>query len=717
MKSENRHNKIIELKSITKKYGTDEESIVLKDLSVGFDKGLTTAILGTSGSGKTTLLNLIGGIDSEFQGEFFFGDEAIHDFDKYRREHVSFIFQELNLISHLSLVKNITIGLTNDVEHKEEKARELLKQVGLVDHADKMPHQLSGGERQRVAIARALARDTDVLLCDEPTGSLDEETKVEIMDLIIDVFSDKTVIIITHDEELASKYSDVIYKLGNQTMIEVYRREGVAPLHQKDGHQKDGHQKEIRLRSFRFRFERNLLARKLSILNASFLLIIIASIFIFGTGIVEGVEQEIDNYIYDKYKVDKIDIRTKGLTRNGIKGNIEDFNELYDSSIHAVMLSDFIGITYTDKVFGSLVMLNSLQPAVRNTIGQDITYGRYPEKSNEILFSRGSARRRIFEYHSFEEDSEEELNRLYDWMMDLSDEALFNELSSIEISYKNVSMYSGSQFYAPEYTIVGIIDDHNYYQEYNFPEDPGQKSNMIFGIQMNSYNLNTKLTHEYDNFSKDIFVNDNIYILEEEFSVYLDQMYFSNTGKKFTHFSLFTDGENLDQRNLVFSNFLLFKSLFKGQDHITKERELYYKEVYGYKIAILGGCAILSVFALLSIYNGIKMNVIKNRKNIGIYKAIGYSSKNIKAMFFLEGIFIALFVALSTMLLWYIINIVMNEHVVRALDPNRILIMKRVIHLDIYSLLAVIATVVLIIIASINKELRKVNIINLLRHE
>lgn len=169
---------IIELKHISKSYvAQNHKEEVFKDLSFQFKRGIKTAILGSSGCGKTTLLNLIGGVDDDFEGELLFDGKVINDFDQYRRENISFIFQDLNLIEHHNLVKNITISLTNDVKNKEKKALELLEKVGLLEHADKKPRQLSGGEKQRVAIARALARDTDLLLCDEPTGALDGETK------------------------------------------------------------------------------------------------------------------------------------------------------------------------------------------------------------------------------------------------------------------------------------------------------------------------------------------------------------------------------------------------------------------------------------------------------------------------------------------------------------------------------------------------------------
>lgn len=155
--------------------------------------------------------------------------------------------------------------------------------------------------------------------------------------------------------------------------------------------------------------------------------------------------------------------------------------------------------------------------------------------------------------------------------------------------------------------------------------------------------------------------------------------------------------------------------MFRGRDSIIFERETYYKEVYGYKVAILAASGIIALFAILSIYNGIKVNIDRNKVNIGIYRSLGYTTKNIQYMFAVEGLIIALYVTISTLVLWFVLNIIMNEKIVDALDPNRILELKQVVHLDIYSLIGVFAVIIVIILTSIGRELKKVNIINLIR--
>jgi len=690
---------IIELRHVTKKYMTGQHvEQVLDDLTFDFKEGVKTSILGQSGCGKTTLLNLIGGIDSDFEGQFLFKGTPINDFDQYRREHVSFIFQDLNLISHHTLVKNIEVGLTNDVEEKEKIALDLLNRVGLSQHADKKPHQLSGGERQRVAIARALARDTDILLCDEPTGSLDKKTRTEIMDLIVEVFKDKTLIFITHDEELANKYSDLVLKIENKkVIIDHYNNaiENKSPLK---------HEKKSLAKNFKRRFEYNLLSKKLSIFNATYVLIIISAIFIFGMGVVLGVEEEIDNVLYDSYKVDSIPIGVYRMTIDGFSKNILDYNDMFEEDIRGFMTGVYSTITFSDEEVENEKYLMMIQPEIKDNIVSDIVYGRFPEELNEILYSKGSAIKTLFDYYSIN-TKEEEIPNLYNRITGLSDEALFNELNSINISYKNYCIYNPEKFYDKDLEIVGLVDDGQYYPYIEEPEP--------FMTNIKRYNVNYT-THLVQNEEMTLVTN-TIYMLEDEFLDYAKEVYIGQNSLKLSSFYVFIDKEDLDLRNTIFDNYLLFKPLFNGRDDIIEERESYYKEVHGYKVAIIGGCIIIAIFAIVSLYNGLKTNIVRHRKNIGIYKSLGYTTRNIKHMFFVEGLIIAGFVLVSTLIVWAGINLMLNEHLVDALDPNRILEMTRIINLDIYTLIGIVLAVIAVIISSIARELRKTNIINLLR--
>ena len=219
---------MLELKNITKIYNTGGVEIhALDGVSLTFREKEFAAILGTSGSGKTTGLNIIGGLDRYDSGDLIINGKSTKDFkdrdwDAYRNNSIGFVFQSYNLIGHLSITANVEMGMTLSgvsAAEKHKKALEVLEKVGLSDHLHKKPNQLSGGQMQRVAIARALANDPDILLCDEPTGALDSETGIQIMELIKEVAGDKLVIMVTHDPELANKYADRIIRFRDGKVI------------------------------------------------------------------------------------------------------------------------------------------------------------------------------------------------------------------------------------------------------------------------------------------------------------------------------------------------------------------------------------------------------------------------------------------------------------------------------------------------------------------
>ncbi len=220
---------MLELKNITKDYVVGENKVhALRGVSISFRENEFVSILGHSGCGKTTLLNIIGGLDRYTQG-----DLVIHgistkkyrdrDWDTYRNHSVGFIFQTYNLIPHQNVLENVELALTlSGVSKKErrKRAREVLERVGLGDQLTKKPNQLSGGQMQRVAIARALVNNPSILLADEPTGALDTETSVQIMELLKEVAKDRLVIMVTHNPELARDYSTRIVRLLDGEIID-----------------------------------------------------------------------------------------------------------------------------------------------------------------------------------------------------------------------------------------------------------------------------------------------------------------------------------------------------------------------------------------------------------------------------------------------------------------------------------------------------------------
>lgn len=213
---------MLEIRNIVKDYETGSETVhALKGVSIAFRESELVSILGQSGCGKTTLLNIIGGLDQYTSGDLIINGQSTKQYksaewDIYRNHSVGFIFQSYNLIPHQSVLSNVELALTLSGVSKAERrrrAKEALEKVGLGNQLNKRPNQMSGGQMQRVAIARALVNDPDILLADEPTGALDSETSIQIMELVKEIAKDRLVIMVTHNPELAEKYSTRIVKL------------------------------------------------------------------------------------------------------------------------------------------------------------------------------------------------------------------------------------------------------------------------------------------------------------------------------------------------------------------------------------------------------------------------------------------------------------------------------------------------------------------------
>lgn len=213
---------MLQLKNIRKTYVTGGiTQQALKGIDLNFRENEFVSILGQSGSGKTTLLNIIGGLDQYTDGDLIINGISTKqykssDWDAYRNKSIGFIFQSYNLIPHQTVLANVELALTlAGISKKERKQRaiEVLEKVGLKDHIHKKPNQMSGGQMQRVAIARALINNPDILLADEPTGALDSETSIQVMELLKEIAKDKLVIMVTHNPELAEQYSTRIIRL------------------------------------------------------------------------------------------------------------------------------------------------------------------------------------------------------------------------------------------------------------------------------------------------------------------------------------------------------------------------------------------------------------------------------------------------------------------------------------------------------------------------
>ena len=217
------------LKNIVKDYVTGDTTVrALNDVNINFRENEFVSILGPSGCGKTTLLNIIGGLDKYTSGDLVINGKSTKSFtdenwDTYRNHSIGFVFQSYNLIPHQSVLANVELALTlSGVSKKERRERAIaaLEKVGLKEQIYKRPNQMSGGQMQRVAIARALINNPDILLADEPTGALDSETSVQVMELLREIAKDKLIIMVTHNPELATEYSSRIIRCMDGKVID-----------------------------------------------------------------------------------------------------------------------------------------------------------------------------------------------------------------------------------------------------------------------------------------------------------------------------------------------------------------------------------------------------------------------------------------------------------------------------------------------------------------
>ena len=356
------------LKNIVKDYVAGDTTVrALKGININFRESEFVAILGPSGCGKTTMLNLIGGLDRYTSGDLVINGKSTKDFtdgdwDTYRNHSIGFVFQSYNLIPHQTVLANVELALTlSGVSKKERKERAIkaLEQVGLGEQIYKKPSQMSGGQMQRVAIARALINNPDILLADEPTGALDTETSVQIMDILREIAKDKLIIMVTHNPDLAHEYANRIISCldGNIT-------DDTNPFEPTEEDKKQETQKRLEEEkkgkkpsmSFGTAFGlslRNLVTKK----GRTILTAFAGSIGIIGISLVLALSTGIENYI-DKMQNDlllamPVSVEKEAIDMNNVMGALmdigstiletdHDLDNIYVNSTFTEMINTFI---------------------------------------------------------------------------------------------------------------------------------------------------------------------------------------------------------------------------------------------------------------------------------------------------------------------------------------------------------------------------------------
>ena len=292
----------LKLKDIKKTYRNGEVVSALKGVSLDFRQSEFVAILGPSGCGKTTLLNIIGGLDRYDSGDLVIGGTSTtqfrdQDWDSYRNRSIGFVFQSYNLISHQSVLQNVEIALTlSGVSASERKRRatQALTEVGLADQVRKKPNQLSGGQMQRVAIARALVNNPDIILADEPTGALDSQASIQLMEILRQIAKTRLVIMVTHNSALAEKYSNRIIRLLDGEI----QSDSNPPAEDREATARPSEQKRFKMTSMSLATATGLSFRNLLTKRGRTVLTSIAgSIGIIGVGLVLALSSGLSGYM------------------------------------------------------------------------------------------------------------------------------------------------------------------------------------------------------------------------------------------------------------------------------------------------------------------------------------------------------------------------------------------------------------------------------------
>ena len=341
---------MLSLRKIVKNYVTGDEVVhALKGVDIDFRKSEFVSILGPSGCGKTTLLNIVGGLDKYTDGDLVINGKSTKDFndrdwDTYRNHTVGFVFQSYNLIPHQTVLENVELALTlSGVSKKErkERAAKVLEQVGLKDQIKKKPNQLSGGQMQRVAIARALVNDPDIILADEPTGALDTETSVQIMNILKNISNDKLIIMVTHSPELAETYSNRIIKLVDGEVKDdsnPYTDDGTEKYELYD----DSMKTSMSFTTALSLSLKNLFTKKARTILTSFA----GSIGIIGIATILSMSSGFENYIA---KVEEDTLSTYPVT-------ITETNMDYSSALSSMMISEPVENSEENTIYVNNVM-------------------------------------------------------------------------------------------------------------------------------------------------------------------------------------------------------------------------------------------------------------------------------------------------------------------------------------------------------------------------
>lgn len=490
---------MLELNRIVKNYKVgDTEIHALKGVSVKFRENEFVSVLGQSGCGKTTLLNIIGGLDQYTSGDLIINGKSTKqykdkDWDTYRNHSIGFVFQSYNLIPHQTVLSNVELALTLSGVSKAERrkrATEALEKVGLGDQLNKKPNQMSGGQMQRVAIARALVNEPDILLADEPTGALDSETSLQIMELLKEIAKDKLIIMVTHNPELAEKYSTRIIRLLDGEIIDDTLPYDGTEETKKESAEKPTVVKKKASMSFWTALSlsmNNLMTKK----GRTFMTAFAGSIGIIGIALILSLSSGAQDYI-DRVQEEtlssypltiegtSIDMTTMMTTMMSMaQGNGEDFDEgkIYPQNVMTTMMEAMFAEISSNDLESFKVFLESGESDIQNLVS-DIKYSY----GTPLTVYKADASDGVYRvnptsvYDSMGLSHMSEMNKMYESSMSMGMFSMWRELISKEEilnsqyevlaghmpeNYNEVILVVNKYNQVTDYTLysLGILDD------------------------------------------------------------------------------------------------------------------------------------------------------------------------------------------------------------------------------------------------------------------
>ncbi|MDR1781650.1 MAG: ATP-binding cassette domain-containing protein [Bacilli bacterium] len=457
---------ILELKGISKEFkiGKKEYFYALKDINLAFDKGEFISILGPSGCGKSTLLNIIAGLDTASCGDLIIDNQSTKkykdkDWDFYRKNNVGIIFQQFNLIEHFSALENVELSMTLvgiKKKQRRQRALDLLARVGIdKEHAMHTPSELSGGQKQRVAIARALANDPDVILADEPTGALDSQTGLMIMELLKEVASDKLIIMVTHNEKLAYEYGSKVVRLLDgeiQKIEEIKNKEEIKEhtfLNKRDRKMSFKEAFKLSMRNMKKKFGR------------VFITALAGAIGICGITLVLGLSNGANAFINEqitRFGSSNVVTITKNIKKDNKLEAIKDIKEFDFLKKNEDVSQIRVELPEAGKWYVNDNNIDTQQNALAPTSDLDFLKpylnGKLPkDNSKEVIVNKAFARKVINALNLKDDDYDSVLNK------------------NVKLDFTSLKIPINTEF-----KIVGIVDELDVDQPFIYYDYDGMKS-------------------------------------------------------------------------------------------------------------------------------------------------------------------------------------------------------------------------------------------------